>query len=196
MPQRLPFEATGIDRGPPRSGALPSARSTTSSPPELRAEAEQAPHLMAYLHKVPMGEFGVPVYYPQVSRKMGDIKDPNLIYPVGQQHLHPHLPGQRGRAKLLHRDRADGRPAGGVRRGHRVPAAGLRRAARRCDIAGAEDGGDPPRDRRQLRGDGPGERRERAAAALAAVGGGRGRLPEAAVRRRRRRREAAAASCG
>jgi flagellar protein FlaI len=51
--------------------------------PALLDEAEQAPHLMRYLHHVPLAEFGVPEYYPEITRKMGDLKDPNLIYPVG-----------------------------------------------------------------------------------------------------------------
>src|SRR4029078_5551451 len=51
--------------------------------PGLRDVAEKEPHLMAYLHKVPFAEYGVPTYYPEATRKMGDIKDPNLIYPVG-----------------------------------------------------------------------------------------------------------------
>jgi flagellar protein FlaI len=47
---------------------------------------------MAYLHKVPFAEFGVPEFYPEINRKMGDIKDPNLIYPVGSNtfiHIFP-----------------------------------------------------------------------------------------------------------
>src|SRR6185437_13026617 len=97
MPQRLPFEpleSTEDHRGP----AAAQCPIHNILAPELRVEAEQAPHLMSYLHKVPMGEFGVPVYYPQVSRKMGDIKEPNLIYPVGNNtfiHIFPDNAGAR-----------------------------------------------------------------------------------------------------
>jgi len=47
---------------------------------------------MAYLHKVPMAEFGVPEFFPEINRKMSDMKDPNLIYPVGDNtfiHIFP-----------------------------------------------------------------------------------------------------------
>ncbi len=51
--------------------------------PELREHADAAPHLMDYLHHAPIAEHGVPDFYAEASRKLGDIKDPNLIYPVG-----------------------------------------------------------------------------------------------------------------
>jgi flagellar protein FlaI len=51
--------------------------------PELREQADAAPHLMNYLHHAPLAEHGMPDYHAEASRKLGDIKDPNLIYPVG-----------------------------------------------------------------------------------------------------------------
>jgi flagellar protein FlaI len=60
--------------------------------PELREQAEESPHLMAYLHVAPIGEHGVPDFYLEASRKLGDIKDPNLIYRVGNGtyvHIYP-----------------------------------------------------------------------------------------------------------
>ena len=38
---------------------------------------------MSDLHKVPFNELGVPDYYPEANRKMGDLVDPNLINPWG-----------------------------------------------------------------------------------------------------------------
>ena len=87
------------------------ARSTTCSRPSCATPPSGAPHLMSYLHKVPFAEFGVPDYYPEATRKMGDIEDPNLIYPVGEQHVHPHLSGPPGGPELLHRHRARHRHA-------------------------------------------------------------------------------------
>jgi archaeal flagellar protein FlaI len=80
MPQRLPFDGTGEDADH-KSGVQCPLHNVL--PPELNQQAEQAPHLMEYLHRVPISEYGAPEYYPEISRKMGDIKDPNLIYPVG-----------------------------------------------------------------------------------------------------------------
>ena len=100
MPARLPFDLP--------QDAAPDDHSWGASPascpihgilaPELREQADANPHLMAYLHRVPMAEFGVPEYFPEISRKMGDLKEPNLIYPVGQNtfiHIFPETAGDR-----------------------------------------------------------------------------------------------------
>ena len=58
----------------------------------LRERTEQTSHLMDYLHMVPIGEVGVPDFYPELSHKLGDIKQPNLIYPVAEHifiHIYP-----------------------------------------------------------------------------------------------------------
>ena len=51
--------------------------------PSLQETAEKNPHLLEYLHMVPVSQVGVPEYYSELNRKMGDIKAPNIIYPVG-----------------------------------------------------------------------------------------------------------------
>jgi flagellar protein FlaI len=89
MPQRLPFD--GPETADDHKGGAGAAQCPIHNllSPELRDAAEKAPHLMAYLHKVPMAEFGVPDYYPEATRKLGDIKEPNLIYPVlGNTFIH------------------------------------------------------------------------------------------------------------
>ncbi len=50
---------------------------------ELKEQAQQHPHLFRYLHTVITDEFGLPEYHEKLSRKMGDIEQPNIIYPVG-----------------------------------------------------------------------------------------------------------------
>ncbi len=82
MPQRLPFDTPG-DIDEHKSGVA-SAQCPIHNllSPELRDAADAAPHLMAYLHKVPFAEFGVPTYYPEANRKMAELVDPNLIYAV------------------------------------------------------------------------------------------------------------------
>ncbi len=52
-------------------------------PASLKKVVEDNPHLLDYLHMVPIPQVGVPHYYPELSRKMDDLKEPNLIYPVG-----------------------------------------------------------------------------------------------------------------
>ena len=100
MPARLPFDLPQ-DAAPDdhSSGAAPASCPIHGIlAPELREQADANPHLMAYLHRVPMAEFGVPEYFPEISRKMGDLKEPNLIYPVGQNtfiHIFPETAGDR-----------------------------------------------------------------------------------------------------
>ncbi len=59
-------------------------------PPALQEKVTQAPHLLEYLHQVPIGEVGIPDFYPEINRKLGDLKHPNLIYPVAD-HLFVHI---------------------------------------------------------------------------------------------------------
>jgi flagellar protein FlaI len=77
---RLPFGDT--DQGPEvhREGSCPICSGVS---PELREQAQQHPHLFRYLHMLPTEEFGLPQYQEKLDRKMADIGQPNLIYPVG-----------------------------------------------------------------------------------------------------------------
>lgn len=98
MPQRLPFEVPEAIDDHPKGVATAQCPLHNILSPELREQADQAPHLMSYLHKVPLAEYGVPEYFPEVSRKMSDIKDANLIYPVGNNtfvHIFPDGAGAR-----------------------------------------------------------------------------------------------------
>jgi flagellar protein FlaI len=61
-------------------------------PPALQERTAEAPHLLEYLHQVPIAEVGVPEYYTELNRKLGDLKHPNLIYPVADDlfvHIFP-----------------------------------------------------------------------------------------------------------
>ena len=60
-------------------------------PPPLKKAAENNPHLLDYLHLLPISQVGVPQYYPELSRKMGDIKEPNLIYPTKHDGIFIHI---------------------------------------------------------------------------------------------------------
>jgi flagellar protein FlaI len=81
MGQALPFQTAEPDSHA-HAGGTCVLRSLL--PPPLAEEADRAPHLMEYLHKIPVADVGVPEYFEKLDRKMGDIEDPNLIYPVGQ----------------------------------------------------------------------------------------------------------------
>lgn len=52
-------------------------------PPELQKQVESNLHLLEYLHMVPIGEVGMPEFHAELNRKMGENKNPNIIYPAG-----------------------------------------------------------------------------------------------------------------
>ena len=51
-------------------------------PASLREACAQEDFLYDYLHCVPMGEIGIPEYYPTLSRKLRNLEMRNLIYPI------------------------------------------------------------------------------------------------------------------
>ncbi|MGD9118422.1 MAG: type II/IV secretion system ATPase subunit [Dehalococcoidia bacterium] len=61
--------------------------------PETAQEASRrCPYLLEYLHMVPVAEVGIPQYHTKLSRKMSDIINPNIIYPVADRiftHIYP-----------------------------------------------------------------------------------------------------------
>jgi len=60
-------------------------------PPPLKKVAGENPHLLEYLHMVPISEVGMPRYYPELSRSMGDEKNPNFIYPTERKGIFIHI---------------------------------------------------------------------------------------------------------
>jgi flagellar protein FlaI len=77
---RLPFGDANQDPEVHREGNCPVCSAVS---PELREQAQQHPHLFRYLHMLPTEEFGMPQYQEKLDRKMADIRQPNIIYPVG-----------------------------------------------------------------------------------------------------------------
>lgn len=71
----------------PLSTPLPEQLSET-----LRREAEAHPHLRLYLERLDIAAIGVPEYHPRLIGKLRGLKNPNLIYPVGDGiyiHVYP-----------------------------------------------------------------------------------------------------------
>jgi len=52
-------------------------------PDRAKTYARKDPHLLEYLHIVPIDKVGIPRFYPKLSGKLRNISKPNLIYPVG-----------------------------------------------------------------------------------------------------------------
>jgi len=90
----LPFPRTRItERG---NGTGPNALSRF--PEALQRLAKEKPFLRAYLEGLPLDEFGVPQYYPELSRALGSLTMRNLIYPIKQGlfvHIYPDPAGER-----------------------------------------------------------------------------------------------------
>ncbi len=58
-------------------------------PDDIQEACRRNIQLLEYLHMFPIDELGIPDYYPEVSRKLGDLKHRNLLYPVTDDiHIH------------------------------------------------------------------------------------------------------------
>ena len=67
-------------------------------PKPLRKAYEEKAFLADYLHLVPMGDIGVPDYYPKLNRSLKDLEERNLIYPIEGDlfvHIYPNPGGER-----------------------------------------------------------------------------------------------------
>jgi archaeal flagellar protein FlaI len=52
-------------------------------PPELQKVCQENPHLLQYLHILPLDKMTIPQFYEKVTRSLKGTKNPNLIYKVG-----------------------------------------------------------------------------------------------------------------
>jgi archaeal flagellar protein FlaI len=60
-------------------------------PASFERVLEENPHLRAYISRLPLAEIGMPEYCPELTRKMGDNKKPNLIYPAHKGGVFIHI---------------------------------------------------------------------------------------------------------
>ncbi len=59
--------------------------------PPMQEVISTNPHLLEYLSLIPISEIGMPTYYPTISRKLGDERKPNLIYPTKRKGVFIHI---------------------------------------------------------------------------------------------------------
>ncbi len=86
----LPFEVEEPADGEDCRGSNCMVRGLL--PDDLQEQAEAAPHLMEYLHHVPIKDVGVPDYYETLDRRLNDLDYKNLIYRVNEElfvHIYP-----------------------------------------------------------------------------------------------------------
>ena len=85
----LPFE---VKEGHSHQGGVTNCPVFKMLPAPLQQESEANGFLLDYIHLLPVDEVGIPEYYTQLDRNLGDKKSPNLIYPVGNGlyvHIYP-----------------------------------------------------------------------------------------------------------
>src|SRR5713226_7573624 len=91
MPFVTDKDAIGCDHG-----SRCSLKSVLPKP--LQEACDQSDFLSDYLHTIPIGDIGVPTYYPKLSREMGFLERRNLIYPLTAGlfvHIYPNDKGDR-----------------------------------------------------------------------------------------------------
>jgi len=60
-------------------------------PEVLQEKAKKQPFLMEYLQLVQNNNIGAPAYYEELSRKLGENREPNLIYPTKNKNIYVHV---------------------------------------------------------------------------------------------------------
>jgi len=51
----------------------------------MQAACQEKPHLLQYIHMLPIEDIGVPQFFPKPNKKMADSKVRNLLYPVSPE---------------------------------------------------------------------------------------------------------------
>jgi len=82
----LPFELKPCPRdcGKECGANLDNCPTYQQLPESLQKICRENLHLLQYLHAFPLGESGIPEYYEKVDRSLKGKKDPNLLYPAGE----------------------------------------------------------------------------------------------------------------
>jgi len=75
----MPFEWTTEKQS---SRASRNRELERTMPDSLREVTRANPHLLEYLSLLPVSQIGMPSYHPKLSKELGDLKDPNVIYPI------------------------------------------------------------------------------------------------------------------
>jgi len=85
----LPFT---VQEGHSHGGNITTCPLFKLLPAALQEESKKNEFLMDYIHMLPVDKVGIPEYYAELNRSLGDLENPNLIYPVGDEvyiHIFP-----------------------------------------------------------------------------------------------------------
>ena len=85
----MPFQ---VQEGHSHRGQITSCPLFKLLPAALQEESKSHEFLLDYIHMLPVDKVGIPEYHAELNRSLGDLKSPNLIYPVGNEvyiHIFP-----------------------------------------------------------------------------------------------------------
>jgi flagellar protein FlaI len=88
----LPFKPAKADEGNDCVNNIEGCSIYRMLPAHAKEYVQRSPHLLEYLHTYPVNTFGVPLFFSELKRDLKGLKDPNLIYPAGDNtfiHIFP-----------------------------------------------------------------------------------------------------------
>jgi len=78
----LPFEPEYIDEGNDCYNNVESCALYRMLPSNARDYVRKSPHLLEYLHILPVNTVGIPLFLPELKKDLKSLENPNIIYPV------------------------------------------------------------------------------------------------------------------
>jgi len=82
MAANLPFKPESIDDRIDWFNNVESSALYRMLPANAKEYVKQAPHLLEYLHILPVNTYGIPLFLSELKKDLKGMKNPNLIYPV------------------------------------------------------------------------------------------------------------------
>jgi len=80
----LPFEPEFIDEGNDCYNNVESCALYRMLPANARDYVKASPHLLEYLHILPVNTVGIPLFLSELKRDLKSMDNPNIIYPVNE----------------------------------------------------------------------------------------------------------------
>lgn len=80
----LPFEPEFNDEGNDCYNNVESCALYRMLPANAREYVKESPHLLEYLHILPVNTVGIPLFLSELKRDLKSMENPNIIYPVNE----------------------------------------------------------------------------------------------------------------
>ncbi|WP_292393377.1 type II/IV secretion system ATPase subunit [Methanoculleus sp. UBA303] len=80
----LPFEPEFIDEGNDCYNNVESCALYRMLPANAKDYVKESPHLLEYLHILPVNTVGIPLFLSELKRDLKSMENPNIIYPVNE----------------------------------------------------------------------------------------------------------------